>query len=158
MTAWHRGNRNGNFSAAKRVECECEAGTHPSMLEKAVCKIMALRERAGEIRNVKRQASVQLIPGVRWKVDFGFEYVATGEPGWAEAKGRWDRGASMRLRIWKNGAGPGKLEIWEGAHAKPTMTKVVVPKRHHDAAETHDVCPHCNKPLGIAVTDTDLEN
>ena len=95
MTAWHRGNRNGNFSAAKRVECECEAGTHPSMLEKAVCKIMALRERAGEIRNVKRQASVQLIPGVRWKVDFGFEYVATGEPGWAGRHG-WRQGGVPR--------------------------------------------------------------
>lgn len=100
----------------------------PSKLEKAVYEILCLRERAGEIRDIKRQATVHLYGRLKWKVDFSFTVVETGETVWAEAKGKWTEDARIKLNLWRDGLGPGKLELWEGKYQRPILKDVVIPK------------------------------
>lgn len=100
----------------------------PSQLEAAVYQILLLRVRAGEIRDVKRQATVHLGFGLKWKVDFSFTVVANNLETWCEAKGMWDRQAKRNLKMWTGGAGPGPLEIWQGSWKRPIHVKTVVPK------------------------------
>jgi hypothetical protein len=101
----------------------------PSKLEAAVYQILCLRERAGEIKDIRRQHCVDLGYDIRWKVDFSFTECATGETVWAEAKGQWTADASIKLRMWKNGRGPGKLEIWRGDYRRPQLVEVIEPKK-----------------------------
>ena len=100
----------------------------PSTLERETFDELLLRERAGEIRDLSRYASVDLGFGIKWKVDFKFVYVATGQPGWCEAKGKWTADAGNKLKMWRNGAGPGPLEIYMSKNGTPTLVEVVVPK------------------------------
>jgi hypothetical protein len=106
-----------------------KSGDFPSKLEASVYQVLCLRERAGEIRDIKRQATVNLYGRLRWKVDFKFTLVATGEPVWAEAKGVWTRDAKMKLNLWRDGMGLGKLEIWMGHYLSPKLVEVVIPKK-----------------------------
>lgn len=100
----------------------------PSKLEAAVFQMLLLRLKAGEIDDIQRQASVDLGFGIRWKVDFRFIDVKSGEFVWAEAKGKWERDAALKLRMWENGAGPGPLEIWQGDYRNPVLVRIVKPK------------------------------
>jgi hypothetical protein len=101
----------------------------PSTLERDTYGILEWRQKAGEIRGLKRYATVELAYGILWKIDFTFEITATGERCWAEAKGKWTADALLKLRMWKNGAGPGKLEIWNASRQGPQLTQVVIPRR-----------------------------
>lgn len=99
-----------------------------SKLESAVYELLLLRQKAGEIKNIKKQHSVDLGLGVRWKVDFSFELVETGERIWCEAKGIEGEGYRLKRTMWKNGAGPGPLEIWKGSHARPRLIETIIPR------------------------------
>ena len=103
---------------------------YPSQLERAVHALLLWREKAGEIRNIKRQASVDLHYW-RWKVDFSFEDVATGETIWCEAKGEETRDYLKNLKLWPD-FGPGKLEIWKGTYQKPRLYKIILGKGKHE--------------------------
>jgi hypothetical protein len=100
-----------------------------SQLEAAVYGLLHQRERAGEIRNVQRQVGVELTAAhIRCKLDFGFEYVANGSQGYAEAKGA----ETDRWRIWLKlfrEYGEAPLEIWKGSHQEPRLVEVIRPKR-----------------------------
>jgi hypothetical protein len=112
-----------------------------SKLERAVYGILILRERAGEIKDIRCQASVTLgtevvtnfVTGktrtktIRWKVDFAFTVVKTGVRTWCEAKGMESALYRKQLRLWREGAGPGPLEIWKGSYRRPTQTDLVTP-------------------------------
>lgn len=135
MGFW-RGKRNGTKYGAERVELP-SGESFPSKLEAAVYEILRLRERAGEISEIKRQDSVSLGFGLRWKVDFSFTVNATGARQWAEAKGVWDRQAKRNLKMWDAGAGPGPLEIWQGSYRAPKLVETVTP--------TATLCPHCGR-------------
>lgn len=105
----------------------------PSKLEAAVFQVLCLRERAGEIREIQRQARVDLGFGIAWKVDFRFTDTKTGEWVWAEAKGKWERDAALKLRMWENGAGPGDLEIWQGSYRNPVLVRIAKSILRHPA-------------------------
>lgn len=104
----------------------------PSKLEAAVHQILLLREKAGEIQAIKRQASVDLGFGIRWKVDFCFIQCASGDVCYAEAKGRWTADAALKLRMWRNGAIQAPLEIWQGNYRKPELVEIVKPRQTRD--------------------------
>jgi hypothetical protein len=128
------------YGAVKTV---CSAGhPHPSGLECAVCEILMQRERAGDIRDLKWQCTVDLGFGVRWKVDWGFEQ-KSGQlltdplgvskskewiPTYAEAKGAETKDYKLKLRMWKDGRGPAPLEIWKGSAQRPTLVETIHPK------------------------------
>ena len=98
-----------------------------SKLEAAVFELLWLRERAGEIRNLKCQVYVYLSNArIACIPDFQFEYVASGEVAYAEAKGFETDIWRLKKRLWK-AYGPGPLEIWKGSHRKPKLIETVYP-------------------------------
>jgi hypothetical protein len=125
--SFNRVKRGHKYNAKKT---KCEAGhNHPSALESSVCKILHQREEAGEISAIKWIAPVELGFGVRWKVDFSFVLTESGKTVYCEAKGVEDAGYKVKKKMWENGAGPGRLEIWKGSHKKPKLFKVIEPKK-----------------------------
>lgn len=126
----------GKFGAEKCSGLE-------SKLEAAVFGILKLRERAKEIRNIRIKRGVLLAVetvknqrtgkerkrDVRWKVDFSFERVSDGVRVWCEAKGVESDLYHRQLRLWRDGAGPGPLEIWKGSWQRPILVELVIPKK-----------------------------
>jgi hypothetical protein len=108
------------------------ADGYGSKLEAAVGRLLELRERAGEIRNIKRQVSLVLQDGPReekitWKVDFSFEDAKTGETCYAEAKGFETEVYRLKLKLFR--AKPhGRCEIWKGTYARPRLEEIIEPK------------------------------
>lgn len=99
----------------------------PSQLERATHMVLLMREKAGEIRNLKRYATVHLPFGVTWKIDFSFEDAATGELRYAEAKGKWTADAGIKLKMYRH-VGPAPLEIWQQGRGGPVLVETIVPK------------------------------
>lgn len=139
MSAWKNKFARGSKYGAQPVTLPT-GEAFPSKLEAAVYGLLKLRERAGEIIDIKRQASVALGFGLRWKVDFTFQDAKTGRQVWAEAKGAWDRQARRNLKMWEGGAGPGPLEVWQGDYRKPVLVRVVTPAQTPQDARH---CPGC---------------
>lgn len=114
--------------------------THRSLLERAVCDIIAWEEKAGKIIHEAHEDSVILGPTrYRCVPDFRIRVVETGEIRWREAKG--DHKASrfpMTKKQWKV-YGPGPLEIWMGNHRRPVLTKTIIP-------DTSEFCIECGAP------------
>ncbi len=114
-----------------------------SKLERTVHHILLLREKSGEIKDIKCQDTVTLGTEVttnirtgkvrertiRWKVDFSFVDRHTGIKTWCEAKGLESHLYRKQLRLWREGAGPGPLEIWKGNYRMPVRAELVIPKK-----------------------------
>lgn len=100
----------------------------PSALEAAVGSQIEMLRKIGEATELRYQHAVNLGMGVKWKVDFSYWSKALKERVWAEAKGKWDAGALIKKKMWINGAGPGRLEIWQGSWRRPICTGVFYPK------------------------------
>jgi hypothetical protein len=123
------GKRNMTAAAeygAKRVE---HAGrSFASKLEAAVFDLLCLREKAGEIRDIKCQVRVKLSAAdIVYIADFGFENVASGRPAFSEAKGFETDIWRIKRRLWIH-YGPGILEIWRGSYRKPYLDETIVPQ------------------------------
>lgn len=121
--AWGKQKRWKNKYNAVRT-----ADGFPSKLEASVYQILKLREKAGDIKDIRRQHVVDLGYGVRWRVDFSFVDCKTGERIYAESKGVECEGYRLKRTMWKNGAGPGLLEIWKGNHTKPRLVETIEPR------------------------------
>ena len=110
-----------------------------SKLERAVYELLLLREKAGEIKDIRKQVGVDLaretvknlrtgkerVRTVRWKVDFSFVCKKTGRTVYCEAKGVETPLYRRQLRLWREGAGPGNLEIWKGDYRRPRMVDFI---------------------------------
>ena len=99
-----------------------------SKLENAVYQILLLREKSGEIKDIRKQHLVDLGYRIFWKVDFSFLEISTDERVWAEAKGIETERYRICLKLWRYGNGPGKLEIWKGSYQRPTLDEIVIPE------------------------------
>lgn len=99
----------------------------PSKLEAVVYQILLLRQKAGEIKEVKNKDTVDLGFGIDWKVDFSY-LTPAGEKVWVEAKGVETDRYRICLKLWRGGQGPGLLEIWKGSYRDPFIHEVVKPK------------------------------
>lgn len=87
--------------------------------------ILQLRERAGEISDIKRQQTVVLQDGPRevritWKVDFSF--IEKGELVYAEAKGVETADYKLKLKLWRK-LKPAPLEIYKGHYRRPVLVE-----------------------------------
>jgi len=119
------------FGAARTV---IDGKAFPSKLEGSVYALLTQRVRAGELRNLRLQASVDLhglCPEcknghlhTRWKVDFSAEDVATGRTVYFEAKGVETRLYKRQIELWKANP-PGRLEVWKGSHQRPALAYVI---------------------------------
>lgn len=108
-----------------------------SKLEAAVFEVLKLREKSGEISDIRQQVSVDLGFGINWRVDFSFaKHVPNPNMAirmYAEAKGVKTERYRMCLKLWRGGQGPGPLEIWEGSWQWPALVEIVTPKTKEDA-------------------------
>jgi len=100
-----------------------------SKLEESVYQLLALREKAGEIEDLKRQSTVVLQDGPRnvritWRIDFEWVNKATGETEYGEAKGVETEVYKLKLKLFRKNP-PGRLEIWKGHHTRPRLVEVV---------------------------------
>lgn len=99
-----------------------------SKLEASVYQLLVLREKAGNISDIRQQHAVDLSCGIKWKVDFSFIDNETKERVFAEAKGVETERYRLCLKLWRGGHGPGRLEIWKGGYQRPQLVEIVTPK------------------------------
>lgn len=86
-----------------------------SKAEKSLYQLLWLRQRAGEIRNLKCQVQVYLTEAkILYKPDFYFEQNDHGEwkERWSEMKGFETAVWKIKRRLWMF-YGPGPLDIWK---------------------------------------------
>lgn len=103
-------------------------GSFPSKLEAAVYQILLLRERSGEVKEIRRQHVVSLTEAkINYKVDFSCTLTSTGETLFVEAKGYATDVWNLKKRLWEY-YGPGKLEIWCGDYRRPFLKETVIPE------------------------------
>lgn len=124
---WNRQKSHHKYGAKKTI---CSRGhEHPSGLEAAVCELLILREKAGDIRNLKYQHTIHLAYGIKWKCDWSFEQGPDWIPSFAEAKGKATADFRLKLRMFREGCGKGNLELWRGHFRRPYLEKIIVPKK-----------------------------
>lgn len=111
---------------AKKVDLD--GRRFDSKLEASVYQLLKLRERAGEITDLRCQVQVLLTKAsIILKPDFAFTDVKTGAPMYAEAKGFETAEWRLKLRLWRH-YGPAPLEVWKGNAARPVLDEIVIPK------------------------------
>jgi hypothetical protein len=98
-----------------------------SSLENSVHELLLIRERSGEIRDIRQQHTVSMTRAdIRCKIDFSFIECATEKLIFVEAKGlETDRWRIIK-KLWRF-YGPSTLEIWKGRAKKPYLDEVIQP-------------------------------
>jgi hypothetical protein len=114
------------FKTKKNKFNAIRTGGNASKLENAVYQILLLREKAGEISDIRQQRGVHLGCGINWNVDFSFCDNKLNRITWAEAKGIKGERYKICLKLWRD-HGPGILEIWEGDYHNPFRSEIVIP-------------------------------
>lgn len=116
------GNKYGN----KRTE---HAGySFASKAEAALYDLLRLREKAGEIKDIRNQVHVRLTAAaVTYVPDFAFWDIKENTYKYAEYKGFETDVFKIKLRLWRF-YGPGPIEIWRGHYAKIFLAETVIPK------------------------------
>lgn len=119
------------------VKTEYSGYSFSSKLEASVFQQLKLREAAGEIRNILVQQTVRVCGPtghacdhkckIDYIPDFSFQYVASGERGFCEAKGFETPHWKLKLRMWRH-YGPGPLELWKGTWLRPVLVEVITPR------------------------------
>ena len=104
-----------------------KSGGFSSKLESAVYQILRLREKSGEISNIRCQHAVELTQAkIRCKIDFSYRLNSTDELFFVEAKGvetdRW----RIIEKLWQF-YGPAVLEIWGGTYRNPKTIRIITP-------------------------------
>lgn len=106
----------------------CALGhSHRSKLESAVCQIIQLREKAGELELLQIEDHVKISGWYTYVPDFKCKDLETGEIFWIEAKGKADGRWPSTKKGWRH-SGPGKLEIWGGTHRAPMLLETIIPR------------------------------
>lgn len=105
------------------------ANGFPSKLEAAVHDILLLRQKLGEIDEIKRQQTVVIQEGSRetriaWRVDFSFLDLKTGQTNYVEAKGMPTAEYKLKLKLWRANP-PADLEIWGGDYKRPKLVEKI---------------------------------
>lgn len=100
-----------------------------SKFEAAVYHALLLREKLGEIKEIKKQQTVVLQSGPRetritWRVDFSAVEVPSGEIVYIEAKGFETNDYKLKLKLWKFKP-PAKLIIYKGDFRRPFIAETV---------------------------------
>lgn len=91
--------RRGNKFEAKAITIAGES--YRSGLESQVHATLKLMERAGLIRNIKREQCIEIFPGMSHKIDFMFFDIKRFTYVYCEAKGFTDRGWAEKLKAYK---------------------------------------------------------
>lgn len=123
--AWNRYRRNklGNT----KVTSLCHYGyTHRSKLERAVCDLIVLREKAGELKHVSHEFRCRLSDAeIIYIADFRCE--KNGVPFFIESKGFPTQKWVIVKKLWRV-YGLGVLQIYGGSWTKPILIETIIPK------------------------------
>lgn len=110
----------------KRVE---HAGrTFDSKGERSCYDLLCLMEKAGEIRDIEQQVTVDLIAGIRYRADFRFWDIALGEFVLAEYKGMETEVWRLKRKLYKM-FGPYRLRIFKGYGLKMSVVEEIIPSK-----------------------------
>ena len=104
---------------------------YDSKLEQAVHNILLLRERSGQIKDIKSQQTIVLQDGaqdvrITWRVDFSFINCVNEQLNYCEAKGLEDATYKLKLKLYRKNP-PAVLEIWKGTYTRPYLHEVITP-------------------------------
>jgi hypothetical protein len=118
-------NRRHKFGATR---VKTPGQTFDSKLEAAVFQILLLREKAGEIKNIRSQVTLRLTrANIGYRCDFVATDCVTGQDFGIEGKGDYPNAVwDLKKRLYKF-YGPFKLEIWKGSHTNPQLIEVITP-------------------------------
>ena len=119
---WFKGQNKYN---ARRSKCAL-GHNHGSAFEAAVCATLQLRERAGEIRDIKTQVRIHLVGKLFWNIDFQYTDCATGEICFAESKG-FETQRYVAQKQAYSGCRKERLEIYKGSAIRPYVAEVIKP-------------------------------
>lgn len=101
-----------------------------SKLEAALYQFLKLREKSGEISDIKCQETVYLTKArIIYKPDFSF--VMNDKKVFAESKGFETSDWRIKRRLWQH-YGPGNLEIYKGSAARLTLHETLTPDGDED--------------------------
>lgn len=119
------------YGRTQRVMNAKPTGGFASKLEGAVHDILVLREKAGEIKDIRRQHVVVLQDGPRttritWAIDFSFTNCESGATEFCEAKGFATEIYKHKLKMFRYRP-HGRLEIWGGDYRRPKLMEVIEP-------------------------------
>lgn len=134
--AWNR-RAAGKYGNEKTV-APCAYGfSHRSKLEAAVCQVIHLREKAGEIAHVAHEVHVRICGPeghecdhkrkIESVVDFEVRDVKTGGRVFIESKGFASPVWPIKLRLWRHYRTE-RLEIWGGSWQRPRLQEVIEAK------------------------------
>lgn len=120
--------RDGQEAKYQNEASVCALGhSHRSKLEGAVCQIIQLRQKAGELELLQVEDHIYLTDArIGYIPDFKCKDLKTGEIFHIEAKGFENDRWPMKKKLWKH-YGPNRLEIWKGTHTRPYLDEVVIP-------------------------------
>lgn len=115
------------------VSSLCRYGfSHRSKLERSVCDLIYLRERAGELRHEQHEDHIIICGPADHECPKKKEYVAdfrcfnlkTNQTFWIEGKGFANDRWPITKTLWKH-YGPGLLEIWVGDWRRPILLETL---------------------------------
>ncbi len=140
MLQCKRGGESMNWPKRNKYKAQRTNG-FPSKLESALNDLLMLKERGGEISELKRQQTVVLQEGTKgragtriaWKVDFSFIETLTGLTAYAEAKGIETNDYLLKLKLWRANP-PAKLYIFKGTYKRLKVTEVIEPNTAKESA------------------------
>lgn len=115
---------NNKFGAIRTLHPD--GTSFSSKLEAATYCLLKLREYAGEIKEIKKQQCVRLGEDTRWKIDFSFIEVKSGELVYAESKGIPTNDYLRKLKLFKKYSS-NRLEIYKGSYQNPVLIETVIP-------------------------------
>lgn len=100
------------------------ASGFPSQLEETHYADLLYREKAGLVRDVKRYPSIELMPGLRWKPDFGLYDLKLGQYVIEESKGVEGERFAVIKQVWRC-IGPHLLRIYKGTTTRVSCVEEI---------------------------------
>lgn len=109
---------------------------HRSGLEASVCDHLGLLEKSGELENIRSEfdegyQTVEILPKMRYRVDFIAKDKKLGTDVYIEAKGFETAEFRRICQAWWS-HGPGVLRIYKGRNRKLAITREISPNRRED--------------------------
>lgn len=114
----------GNKYGAKTVKLNENELAYRSGLESEVHAVLKLLERAGEIRNIRREQTISLTPSISHRIDFVVFNVKKNTDVGVEAKGQETEGWSLKQRLYVD-FGPLPIEVWKKSRGRVGVAKEI---------------------------------
>lgn len=99
--------------------------TFASKLEASLYHMLKLREKSGEISDIKCQETIYMtLARIIYKPDFSFIDNKTNTKIFAESKGFETNSWRIKRRLWEY-YGAGNLEVWRGSYTRPYLHEII---------------------------------